>query len=234
VDLDRYVINVQRSAWEGSLQLPKTGAAIRSFGISPQLAEHIRAFLSGSVQTGLLFRKPNGSPYNNYTIVALVFKPLCKKLGWDCKRMGLHALRHGSASAMDSIGTPMKVRQDRLGHTDAGMTMKYTHALSSDHRIVAEALGRMFDPTQGENNGNLDERSGGDNGRRLSTSNNADVHSGARSEAGQNHSPARSEHEALAGISAQQARLGFTLPEPGPEVVCTDADNDYALAMGAD
>jgi integrase len=40
----------------------------------------------------------------------------------------------------------MSVRKDRLGHASAEMTLAYTHSASADHRNIAEALGKLFDP----------------------------------------------------------------------------------------
>jgi hypothetical protein len=51
---------------------------------------------------------------------------------------------------MDRLGTPAKVRQERLGHVDFDeMTLGvYTHAASLDHREVAEKLGAMLAPEE--------------------------------------------------------------------------------------
>lgn len=151
VDFARGLIHVRRSAWKGKLQTPKTGNAVRTFAISPELSEHLKEFIKASDGLctdpyKLLFHTSDGCPMNNEQIVARVFKPLCRKLGFDGHRVGLHALRHGSASALDSLGVPMSVRQERLGHADASTTMGYTHALGQDHRRAAEALGKLFCP----------------------------------------------------------------------------------------
>jgi hypothetical protein len=72
---------------------------------------------------------------------------LLKDIGiTDARRIGLHAFRHCDASELDRMGAPIKLRQDRLGHSDAETTFGYTHAHSEDHRRVAAELGRIFDP----------------------------------------------------------------------------------------
>jgi integrase len=44
---------------------------------------------------------------------------------------------------MDRLGTPLKVRQERLGHSDPRITQAiYTHVASEDSRRVATQLGR--------------------------------------------------------------------------------------------
>ena len=55
---------------------------------------------------------------------------------------GFHAFRHAKATMMDRLGTPLKVRQERLGHNDPQITQKiYTHVASEDSRKVAAQLG---------------------------------------------------------------------------------------------
>ncbi|HEV2020923.1 MAG TPA: site-specific integrase [Terriglobales bacterium] len=149
VDLANRLIYVRRSAWRGKLQTPKTSNAVRHFPISPNLAQHIQEHLAGRT-SGLLFHTRNGKPYDNYNVVTWQLKPLLTKVGIQgdaAKGMGLHAFRHGNASALDSVGAPVRVRMDRLGHADSEMTLGYTHAVSEDHRRVADEMGRIFDPS---------------------------------------------------------------------------------------
>jgi integrase len=94
----------------------------------------------------LLFANSECEPYNPEEIVKKFLKPILRELKIDGRRKAMHAFRHCNISAMDSMNTPMKVRQDRVGHANSRTTMGYTHASSADHRIVADALGEMFDP----------------------------------------------------------------------------------------
>ena len=112
--LDRSVA-VRRSAWRGKLQTTKTPKAVRRVEISAVLAEHLAQHI-GNRKSGLVFQTREGTPYDNYNVVSWELKPLLKKLGIDRKGAGLHAFRHSNASALDSLGVPLSVRQDRLGH----------------------------------------------------------------------------------------------------------------------
>jgi hypothetical protein len=57
---------------------------------------------------------------------------------------GFHAFRHANAALMDRFSIPMKVRQQRLGHSDPGITLGiYTHVVGEDSRAAAEQLGRV-------------------------------------------------------------------------------------------
>jgi integrase len=98
-------------------------------------------------KTGQLFQTRTGRPLDNYNIVTWNLKPLLERAGvTDTKRMGLHAFRHCNASALDSIGAPMRIRMDRLGHADTQTTMGYTHSNIGDHRRIAAEVGRVFCP----------------------------------------------------------------------------------------
>jgi integrase len=70
------------------------------------------------------------------------FHPLLKKLGIE--RCGFHAFRHGNATVMDQEQVPIATRQNRLGQSDARITMGYTHAMSEDGRVFATRLGQML------------------------------------------------------------------------------------------
>jgi integrase len=147
LDLPNGLIYVRRSAWRGNLQTPKTDNAVRSFPISPELTKHLAAHIKAR-ETGQVFHTRTGQPFDNYNLVTWQLKPLLAKIGiTDTHRMGLHAFRHGNASALDSIGAPMRVRMDRLGHADVSTTFGYTHSNAPDHRRIAAELGRVFCPS---------------------------------------------------------------------------------------
>jgi integrase len=145
VDTAHQFIHVRRSAWRAQLQTPKTGNAVRSFPISPALSEHLAAFIGE--RKGQLFATRTGKPLDNYNVVTWNLKPLLKQIGIeDTKHMGLHAFRHCNASALDSLGAPMRIRMDRLGHAQQETTMGYSHSNIGDHRRIAAELGRVFCP----------------------------------------------------------------------------------------
>ena len=48
---------------------------------------------------------------------------------------------------MDRLGVPLKVRQQRLGHSDPRLTLGvYTHVASEDDARIAGQLGRILHP----------------------------------------------------------------------------------------
>ena len=85
----------------------------------------------------------NGTPWDANLLLKRKFKPLLAKLGIRIPRgNGFHAFRHANAKMMDRLGTLLKVRQERLGHSDPRITQAiYTHVASEDSRRVAAQLG---------------------------------------------------------------------------------------------
>jgi integrase len=147
LDLENAVIYVRQSVWRGQIQTVKSKRGNRRFPISPELVEHIRAYLlTWRPNTlGLVFATKNGTPWDHSLVRKRKFHPLLRKLG--IPQCGFHAFRHGNATLLDQIGAPMAVRQNRLGHADAQTTMGYTHAVTADERRIAEELGKILHAT---------------------------------------------------------------------------------------
>jgi integrase len=146
IEFNRGIVNVRQSVWHGKLQDPKSENARRTFAISSQLREHLRVFLQGwrPNQERLVFATRNGNPWDASLVVKRKLRPLLRKL--EIQECGLHAFRHTNASLMDEMQVPMKVRQQRLGHSDPRLTMNtYTHMASADDERIAEQLGRILD-----------------------------------------------------------------------------------------
>jgi integrase len=148
LDLERCVVNVKQSVWRGKAQTPKTVNSIRQFAISPKLAFHLRTYLSmwRPNQLNLVFATKNGTPWDQNLVVKRKLHPLLESLG--IRRCGMHAFRHTNGSLMDRLNTPMKIRQERLGHApESDLTLAvYTHPVEADDRLVAEQLGEMLCP----------------------------------------------------------------------------------------
>lgn len=147
LDLERALLFVRQSAWRGKLQEPKTENSVRWFALSPETVESLKDYLRRWRVNPhrLLFSTRNGTPWDPSEVVKRRLHPLLAKLG--ITRCGLHAFRHANCSLMDRLGTPMKVRQERLGHSDPRVTLgTYTHAFSEDDARVAAQLGRILHP----------------------------------------------------------------------------------------
>jgi integrase len=148
LDLEAEQIHVRQSAWRGKLQDPKTQNATRTLALSPNLVEHLRRFMATwrPNHQRLIFASRNGTPWDQNLLVKRKLHPLLEKLG--IARAGLHAFRHYSASVMDRLNVPLKLRQQRLGHSDAAMTLGvYSHVAKEDDIRIASQLGVILDPS---------------------------------------------------------------------------------------
>jgi len=145
LDFGRQLLHVRQSAWHGKLQTPKTENSLRTFALSAELAEHLKGFLLQwrPNPARLLFSTRNGTPWDGNMLVKRKLHPLLDRLG--IQRCGLHAFRHANETLMDRLGAPLKVRQERLGHSDPRLTLGvYTHVASGDDSRVASELGRLL------------------------------------------------------------------------------------------
>jgi integrase len=145
VDLDRGLLTVRRSAWRGKLGRPKTKKSFRDIALSPQCVWHLRDFLQSRLpnEHRLLFATRNGTPWDPNMLRKRRFRSLLKTLNIQIpKGNGFHAFRHANSTLMDRFNVPMKVRQERLGHSNPSITLGiYTHAIGEDSRAAASRLG---------------------------------------------------------------------------------------------
>lgn len=140
VDFERGRIRIRRSVWRGKFGEPKTDNAVRSFAVSASLLDRLRSLAAERIQLNeLLFRTRNGTPWDANLVVKRKLRPLLRSL--EIPEAGLHSFRHSNASMMDALRVPMKVRQQRLGHSDIKLTMNvYTHVASEDDEKTAEQI----------------------------------------------------------------------------------------------
>jgi integrase len=151
-DLERGSVSIRRSVWRGKFQSPKSESAVRSFSLSPRIVAHIadRTKRWTPNERGLLFATRNGTPLDANLLVKRKLYPLLDSLGIE--RGGLHAFRHANSTLMDRLGVPLKVRQQRLGHSDSSLTLDvYTHVADEDDVRVAGELDGILHPLAPKN-----------------------------------------------------------------------------------
>lgn len=147
VDLKRGLLSVHQSVWRGRVQTPKTENAYRVVELSPQLVDHLKEYLEGWKENplDLLFVTRKNTPWDAALLVKRKLRPLLKALG--IKGGGLHAFRHANAAILDKLNVPMKVRQERLGHSDPRLTLgTFTHSEDEERRRAAVELGWILHP----------------------------------------------------------------------------------------
>jgi integrase len=161
LDLQRGLVSVRQSVWRGKFQSPKSENAVRFFALSPRLLSHIAGYINRwkPNERGLLFATRNGTPWDSNLLVKRKLYPLLDSLGIE--RGGLHAFRHANSTLMDRLGVPLKVRQQRLGHSDPTLTLGvYTHVASEDDlRFVTQLDGILRPNAPKKGNGSEVESS---------------------------------------------------------------------------
>ena len=133
--------------WRGKVQSTKSEHPDRCFALSTQLVHHLREYLKRwkPNEKGWLFATRNGTPRDQNLVVKRKLQPLLNSLGIE--RGGLHAFRHANISLMDRLGVPLKVRMQRIGHSDPALTLgPYTHIESEDDGKFAVRLGGILRP----------------------------------------------------------------------------------------
>lgn len=151
-DLERGSVSIRRSVWRGIFQAPKSESSTRSFSLSPRLVAHIANRIKWWTpnERGLLFATRDGTPWDANMLVKRRLYPLLDSLGIE--RGGLHAFRHANSTLMDRLGVPLKVRQQRLGHSDSSLTLDvYTHVADEDDVRVAVELDGILHPIAPKN-----------------------------------------------------------------------------------
>jgi len=141
VDFDRSFVEVRRSRSGRHITNTKSKKP-RAFPISPRLAARLRDLAEGRKPDDPMFVSKEGCRLHPDNFVARVITPAVKALGLSG---GLHAFRHGNATAQDALGVPLKTRMETLGHVNTRTTMQYTHLLTEEARRVPEMLDEYFD-----------------------------------------------------------------------------------------
>jgi len=120
---------------------PKTARSHRTVPL-PRMAvdamkAHLRDFPADGPE-GWIFTAPQGGPVVYTHFMDGSWRPTCAKAGIP-KGTGPHALRHHYASLLIKHGESVKTVSERLGHTNAAMTLNiYTHLwLDSEERTRA-------------------------------------------------------------------------------------------------
>jgi integrase len=136
LDGDRPIVKVrQRTRWQkgrGQVVGPlKSRHARRGLPIPLDVADVLRAAVSGRSDDALVFASPIRRPYDPHHLHLRVLGPACAEavVEWD----GFHTFRHTVASRMFADGRNVKQIQHWLGHHSASFTLRtYVHLLDEE------------------------------------------------------------------------------------------------------
>jgi integrase len=148
VDWLRRTLTVDRqlvSGLKGQKSLlgpPKTDASRRVVPVPDvvlrAMSEHMAAYPAGP--DGLVFTSDRGTPVLRLT-AGRVWRAAAPKAKLPTSATGWHALRHFYASVLIRAGESVRVVSERLGHTNAAMTLNvYAHLWPADDDRTRQAV----------------------------------------------------------------------------------------------
>jgi integrase len=143
LDFTTKQIFVRRSAWYSELLTTKTKASAAAVPMPQRLETYLKEFLATFKPSTLLFSTRRGNPHSRNKVVEKHLWPILDALG--IPRCGMHAFRHGCASAMLQMGASPKIVQEQLRHADPMTTMRmYVHTQSEDQKEAANKFAEVL------------------------------------------------------------------------------------------
>jgi integrase len=151
VDFPAKTIRVNKSADDNTRKIrqPKTKNSTALLPIPSGLAATLENYIAHHWKpnpAGLLFANPKGThPRWRDNVVKYGLKPVLKKLGIPAHDVGLHAFRHGLATALADAAVPLPVLQQQMRHADVRTTLRvYSHVIPQSQRAAMERIGESI------------------------------------------------------------------------------------------
>lgn len=152
---------VQQTARHGVYVCPpKTARSYRTVPMPRMAVDAVNAHLEEfpvAGQEGWLFTGRQGGPVVYTAFMDGSWRPACAKAG-IAKGTGPHALRHHYASLLIKHGESVKTVSERLGHTNAAMTLNiYTHLWPDSEERTRAAVDKAYADRSAERDATSEE-----------------------------------------------------------------------------
>ena len=153
IDFIKETLVVAETCYLGRFGTPKTRASRREVPLSPAFVEALRNHFTASADRNaeaLVFATRHGGPLASNNLRNRGLRPACKRAGLP--KLSWHALRHTHGTLLHVQGTPLKVGQAQLGHSDLATTLEvYTHASVLAQRQAVNLLDKQVFPSVPKN-----------------------------------------------------------------------------------
>lgn len=127
--LDHTPCGRARGAESRAVRKQKTASALSTFLSSASSSFAVFSSRGAPNEQRLPFVTRNGTPWDANVQRKRRFRSILKKLNIRVpKGNGFHAFRHANAALMDWSSVPMKVRKERLGHSNSCYHSRHLHA----------------------------------------------------------------------------------------------------------
>jgi integrase len=129
-----------------SVRQPKTKCSVAVLPMPSELESMLQNYLASHWRPNpgrILFPAKSGKKARSRrNVVVYGLHPILRKLGIPTLNAGLHAFRHGLATALVEASAPISVLQTQMRHSDVSTTLRlYTHAIQQSHRAAMEGIG---------------------------------------------------------------------------------------------
>ena len=141
-------LRVEETCYKGAFGTPKTRASRREVPMTHGIAQALLARRANSRNTAddaLVFATRLGTPLAPNNLRRRQLHPACERA--SVERINWHSLRHTHGTLLHEQGTPLRVAQAQLGHSQLTTTLKiYTHATELAQRQAVSQLEKSLFP----------------------------------------------------------------------------------------
>jgi integrase len=142
-------LRVEETCYKGNFGTPKTRASRREVPLSPAVAQALQAHrirCSDTANEALVFATRHGTPLASNNLRKRQLHPASQRAGLGS--IDWHSLRHTHGTLLHEQGTPLRVAQAQLGHSNMTTTLQvYTHASGSAQRQAVNQLEDQLFPS---------------------------------------------------------------------------------------
>jgi len=142
IDFSAATLRVVETCSDGHFGTPKTKASRREIPLSTLAADALLAHHARCPDVSpmaLVFATRKKTAHLSSNLRRRQLQPACARAGLP--KITWHSLRHTHGTLLHHLGTPLKVAQAQLGHSEMSTTLEvYTHSSSTAQRQAVDQL----------------------------------------------------------------------------------------------